>query len=125
MKLDWKPDKFKEEIKAKLVANAEIVGKFVEEDARRRLLAIKYPERGSAYRQQYVAREITHEVEALPNEVVISVGLPPGKRRQTGGFTRHVGFYIEMGSATWPANPYLRPSVFSNAKHILALLRGD
>lgn len=124
VKIEWNEQQFMDRMKEILAENAAVVGKFCEEDARKRLLAIKDPERGSKYRQNYIARELTHTVEVLPKEVVVTVGLPPGKRRQSGGFTQHVGFYIEMGSRTWGQNPYIRPAVFQNKKQIVDMLLG-
>jgi hypothetical protein len=40
----------------------------------------------------------------------------------TGG--RHHGFFIEFGSSTAAAHPWLRPAVFENAKKIVSLLSG-
>lgn len=122
MPLTWKPDAFKKALLAELVSNAEIVGKFVEEDARRRVLAIPEPAWGAGHRK-YVARLLTNVVEQERNAVVIKIGLPPGKKTKSGT-TRHLGFYIEMGSKTAPAHPYLRPAVYQNAAKIVALLEG-
>lgn len=118
MSLNWTPDKFKAELVQQLVANGEIVGKFVEEDARRRLLDIQEPEWGAAYRSEVVARLLTHTVERDGNQVVITVGVAEG----SGG--RHHGFYIELGSSTAPAHPFIRPAVFENGGKIVALLSG-
>lgn len=117
-KLNWKPQEFKTRLKADLVANAEIVGKYVETDARRRLLAITDPPWGAAYRQKVVARLLTNEVETSDKEVTIRVGVLPSSSG------RHHGFYIELGSKTAPAQPFLRPAVFENAARIIALLSG-
>ncbi|OGC95311.1 MAG: hypothetical protein A2W25_05185 [candidate division Zixibacteria bacterium RBG_16_53_22] len=116
--LTWRPNDFKKKLISELAENAEIVGKFVETDARQRLLAIKDPAWGLAYRSKLVSRLLGYTVEVKPNEVVITVGVRPSSEG------RHHGFYIEMGSKTAPAHPYLRPAVFMNAAKILALLRG-
>lgn len=122
-RLIWRPDRFKRDLDGKLVENGQLVGKFVEEDARRRLLAISEPDWGAGHRN-YVARLLTNTVEKERNAVVIKVGLPPGRTTKTGKRTRHLGFYIEMGSRSAAAHPYLRPAVFQNAKTIVALLAG-
>lgn len=130
MRLDWNPKKFKQALTAELLANAEIVGKFVETDARRRLLAlpdlagdvrvingVRYLGRGATYRR-YVASLMGNEVEADSRGVTIRVGVRPGR----GG--SHHGLYIEMGSRTNSPSPFLRPAVFENARKIVALLAG-
>lgn len=117
-KVVWRADEFKAELLAELAANAEIVGKFVEEDARRRLHEVREPDWGRAYRQQVVSRLLTNEIEQTQREIVIRVGV-----RATGD-SRHHGFYIETGSSTAPAQPWLRPAVFENAARIVALLSG-
>ena len=116
--LTWKPDELTKKISRELVANAEIVGKFVETDARRRLLAINDPKWGAKYRSQVVARLLTYEVETKPKEVIIKVGV------RASGSGRHHGFFIEFGSRTAPAHPFLRPSVYENAQRIISLLSG-
>lgn len=114
----WSPEQLKKKIMDDLVANGEIAGKFVETDARRRLVSIKEPEWGAGYRQKLVARLLRNEVERGFNEVVIRVGVAVSNE------ARHHGFYIEMGSSTAPAQPFLRPAVFENGRKIVALLAG-
>jgi len=116
--LIWNAADFKAQIVKDLVSNSEIVGEFVEADARQRLLSISDPEWGRAYREQVVARLLMNRVEVGKNEVTTLVGV--GKSRSGD----HHGFYIELGSATAPAHPFLRPAVFSNAKAIVNLLEG-
>lgn len=116
--LNWKPDDFKRKLIADLAENAEIVGKFVETDARHRLQAISDPSWGEAYRSQVVSRLLTFEVEKSSREVTINVGV------RTSKSGRYHGFYIEMGSKTSSAHPFIRPAVFQNAAKIRALLSG-
>ena len=123
MTVKWQAEAFKKRLMADLVANARLAGKFVEEDARRRVLAIPDPEWGAGHRS-YVARLLTSVVEQESKAVVIKVGLPPGRKTKSGQVTRHLGFYIEMGSRTAPAHPFLRPAVFQNGAKIVALLAG-
>lgn len=128
IELDWQPEKFKAALRERLVANGAIVGKYVETEARRRLLAlddirVELPGRkpyygGAAYRA-YVAGLLGYEVESLPDEVVIRVGVRAGKSG-----TRH-GLYIELGTQAFAPRPYLRPAVLENKGRILALLRGE
>jgi len=127
--LKWDPSEFKKKLISDLAENGEIVGKFVENDARQRLLAIRDPEWGAAYRSKIVARLLTYEVETKTNEVVIRIGVRTTGASQavgskkTGSSRRH-GFYIEIGSKKWPAHPFLRPAVFMNASRIVKLLAG-
>lgn len=112
----WTPEQVKKEIMDTLEANGELAGSFVEADARRRLIAIKEPEWGAGYRRKIVAALLMHQVERKANEVVINVGV--GRTSSS----HHHGFYIELGSKTKPAQPYLRPAVFENAQKIVGLL---
>ena len=116
--LNWNAAEFKKKLVSELTENGEIVGKFVETEARQRLLAIRDPKWGMKYRSQLVARLLGYEVVAKPNEVDINVGVRPSNSG------RHHGFYIEVGSKTAPAHPFLRPAIFQNAARILALIRG-
>ncbi len=75
--LSWHPNEFKKKVISELAENAEIVGKFVETDARQRLLAIKDPAWGLAYRSKLVSRLLDYTVEVKSNEVVITVGSFP------------------------------------------------
>jgi hypothetical protein len=105
-------------IRQRLLENAEIVGKFVEEEARRRLLEITDPEWGQAYREQVVSRLLTNQVTATKDEIEILVGVAKS------GKGEHHGYYIELGSSTAPAHPFLRPAVFENADRIVEMLTG-
>jgi hypothetical protein len=117
--IEWTPDAFKKELMATVEANAEESGAFIEADARRRLKAIEQPEWGAKYRRGKLAALMRHEVEQKDNEVELRVGL-----EATGG-SKHHGFYIETGSSTAPAQPFLRPAVFQNGPAIVALLSGS
>ena len=121
--LKWNAREYKRQLLADLVSNGEIVGKFVEEDARKRILRVQDPDWGKGHRK-YVSMLLTNEVEQKRNEVVIRVGLPPGKKTKSGETSRHLGYYIEVGSKTAPAHPYLRPAVFENGDKIVKLLEG-
>lgn len=116
--IKWDEAAFKAAVLSKLVSNGEIVGEFVETDARRRLLAISDPAWGAKYRRKVVARLLDNFVEEEKNGVNIFVGVRPSSSGS------HHGFYIELGSATAPAHPFLRPAVFSNGKKIVSLLAG-
>lgn len=114
----WRPDVVKQTALQELSENAEIVGKFVETEARRRLYAISDPEWGEKYRRLIVGRLLTFVVEREAKAVVITVGVAGGEKG------RHYGFYIETGTKRQPAHPWLRPAVFENARQIVALLAG-
>ena len=118
----WKPEAVRAAALAELQANAEIVGKFVETEARRRLDAITQPDNRRAvnYRRFLSKYLLTYTVEKTAKAIVIRVGMR--RRSEKGG--DHHGFYIETGSTTAPAHPYLRPAVFDNASEIVALLGG-
>lgn len=114
----WQPEKVKAEFMDKVEGDSEIVGKFVETDARRRLMGITDPEWGRAYRQKLVARLLMYQVKRTTNEIITSIGVGKSSSGE------HHGFYIEVGSKTAPAHPFLRPAIFENQRKILALLTG-
>ena len=118
----WKPEAVRAAALAELQANAEIVGKFVETEARRRLDAITQPDNKRAinYRKFLSKYILTYTVEKTAKAIVIRVGL----RSHYGKTKGHRGFFIETGSTTAPAHPYLRPAVFDNGSEIVALLGG-
>jgi hypothetical protein len=118
MPLDWNAKDLKAAIRQRLLENAETVGKFVEEEARRRLLAITDPEWGQAYREKVVSRLLTNQVTATKDEIEILVGVAKS------GKGEYHGFYIELGSSTAPAHPFLRPAVYENADRIVEMLTG-
>jgi len=118
----WDPEAVKAATLAEVAENAEVVGEFVETEARRRLDTIRTPDnkRARAWRAFLSRWVLTNTVATEPNAVVITVGMKRGPRK--GGNTR--GFYVETGSSTAPAHPYLRPAVFQNARRIVELLAG-
>jgi len=115
---NWNPEKLKRDILDKLEENAKEAGQFVVDDARRRLLAQTELPKWRKYRAKMVAGGLTYAVERKGNEIVIRIGVKTSEKSK-----RH-GFFIEMGSIRYPANPYLRPAVFQNAGMIIALLTG-
>jgi len=115
----WNPGAVKDMVKANLAENMETACKFVEQRARTSLLAIREPEWGAKYRRVIVARRLTYVLSLEGNEVVGTVGVRKGEKGQ------YYGFYIEMGSSTSPAHPYLRPAVFNHANEIVKLLGGQ
>lgn len=115
----WTPDKVKEDVTNQLMSNGDIVGKFVESDAKRRLLDIRDPEWGQNYRQKLVARLLMFTVSEISNGVEILVGVA---KSRSGN---HHGYYIELGSKSAPPHPFLRPAVFENGRKVLAILSGQ
>ena len=119
---EWNPEAVIAAALDEVQRNAEIVGAFVESEARRRLDAIKQPgnKRAVAYRAFLSRYMLTNVVTRTAKEVVVRVGMKT--RSQKGG--DRLGFYIETGSRLAPAHPYLRPAVFDNAREIVKLLTG-
>jgi len=117
-RLEWNQERFLNQVRADLVANGEIVGEFVESEARKRLLSISDPTWGKAYREQVVSRLLMNKIEQKSKEIDIIIGVA---RSRSGS---HHGFYIELGSSTAPAHPFLRPAIWENAKKIISLLEG-
>ena len=117
----WEPARVKTMCMAVLKSHAEDVGQFVESEARRRLDAISDPDtkRDKNYRKYLSEFILTNTVESSEKEIVIRVGMRIGKEGQ-----KHHGFYIETGSSTAGAHPFLRPAVFDNAREIVSML-GD
>jgi hypothetical protein len=116
---EWSPEQVEKMVRDKLMSRAEDVGKFVETEARSKLDAIRTPDtkRDVNYRSYLSNWMLTNTVTEEGKTVLIRVGMRIGKRGQT-----HHGFYIETGSRTAPARPYLRPAVFDNRQAIMGLL---
>lgn len=126
-RLDWHPEKLLAKVRSELMANGELVGKFVSTDAKRRLLDLPDIETfvegrpyvgGGGYRR-YVAGLIGYDVTVDDKGLLVRVGVGEGR----GG--RHHGLYIELGSRVSPPRPFLRPAVFENADQIVQLLVGQ
>ena len=115
----WRPQAVRQAVLAELEQNAEIVGKFVETEARKRLYAIEEPEWGEKYRRLIVGRLLTYVVKREAKAVVITVGVAGGEKG------KYYGFWIETGTRRQPAHPYLRPAVYNNAREIVKLLAGE
>jgi hypothetical protein len=125
---EWRQRQVLDQVLDNLAEQGEIVGKFVEDEARRRLVAIREPEWGTNYRQRVVARLLTNRVEKTRSGVIIWVGVQQGPKGSDHGL------WIELGTRTTvvdgkrrpghPPQPYLRPAVFENARKIVMLLEG-
>jgi len=115
----WDPKVVKAWIADIIENRMDAAAKFVEDDARRRLLAIKKPDtkRDVNYRNYLAGWILTHQVENDGKKVSGLIGMKIGKEGQ-----RHHGFYIETGSSTAPAQPYLRPALIQNAREIMRIL---
>ena len=118
----WNPKAVREATLRELKANGEIVGKFLETEARQRLDAITKPSNRKAVRyRRFLSRWVlTHRVDADENGVTIQVGMRKGPGK--AGDMR--GFYIEIGSRTAPATSFLRRTILQNKRDILATLVG-
>jgi hypothetical protein len=116
---EWRQAAVIEAVATEVKSNMEIATKVVEVDARRRLLAIREPEFGQGYRRVLALYRLTSVVRQTGNEVLGAVGIPPGEK---GG---DYGFWIETGSRTAPAHPWLRPALLTNLRSILQILSGQ
>lgn len=114
---EWNADKIREQIRGQVASNMELACQFVEHEARRNLRAIQEP-KGKFYRRVILASRVSHEVEVKRNSIEGRVGERKGSKHPEKPY----GFYVEVGSSTAPAHPWLRPAVFNNIKAILAIL---
>jgi len=118
----WNDKVLRERMRAILRERMELLGKVAETRARERLLAIEKPISGRAYRREIVARRLTHVLQETADGVTVTVGVRMGTKPVKGAET--IGLYIELGSRTAPAQPYLRQSVFGDARDLVKLLGG-
>lgn len=112
---EWRQREVIGEIAAQVESDLEVAAKVVEVDARRRLLAIHDPEWGRGYRKLLALFRLTSFVERDGTTVEAGIGM-------TGRKEGWLGFYIEVGSRTAPAHPWLRPALLTNLENILTLL---
>lgn len=117
-KIVWNQREVIEAIAVEVASNMETAAKVVEVDARRRLLGIKEPERGRPYRRVLALYRLTSMVVRDGLEIDGLIGIPPGAK---GG---DYGFWIEKGSRTAPAQPWLLPALLTNLKAIMGMLAG-
>lgn len=115
---EWNQKQVIEQIAGLVTENMEVAAKVVEVDARHRLLRIRQPEFGAGYRRVLALYRLTSIIQRDGDVVEGGIGIPPGEK---GG---HYGFYIETGSSTAPAHPWLRPALMGNLRNILRLLSG-
>ena len=114
----WNQKAVVEEIAAEVEISMETAVKMVEVDARRRLLAIGDPSWGAGYRRLIALYRLTSFVQREGLAIVGAIGVPPDPRSGSD----HMGFYIETGSTTAPAHPWLRPALLTNLQNIVGLL---
>ena len=98
--------------------NMEEAAKLVETDARHRFLRIREPEFGLKYRRYLALYRLTSVVGRDGNAVEAAIGITKGKK---GG---DYGFWIEVGSKTAPAHPWLRPALMTNLRDVMRIICG-
>ena len=118
--VEWHTKEVVAHFAAELATRLETAAKVVEVDARNNLAAISDPEWGHAYRNEIVGRLLTSFVQHTDKEVLAYIGV----RAVSGKGGDSHGFYIETGSTTAPAQPWLRPALFDNEANIMKLLEG-
>jgi hypothetical protein len=116
---EWRQRQVVEAVQDYLATGMEAAAHMVEVDARSRLLRIVEPAFGRAYRQLLALGRLTSGVVVEPGVAVEGlIGIPKGEK---GG---DYGFWIEIGSKSKAAQPWLRPALMNNLKDILRLLAG-
>ena len=113
---EWKAEALIAAVKAQVESGMEEATKVVEVDARHRLLAIREPEFGQGYRRVLALFRLKSVVKRTAREIVGTVGIPAGDKGDS------YGFYIETGSRTAGAQPWLRPALLTNLATIKQLL---
>lgn len=115
---EWRQEEVVQEVSDEVERNMETAAKMVEVDARRNLLKIRDPEWGIAYRKLLAFYRLTSVVTRDTRAISAGVGMPPGKQGSD------YGYWIEVGSRSAPAHPWLRPALCHNLRNILRLLSG-
>ena len=115
---EWRQREVIEAVKAEVAANMEIAATVVETDARKRLLRIADPEFGRAYRRVLALYRLTSRVVVGKDVVEGQIGIPAGEK------SSDYGFWIEIGSHTYAAQPWLRPALMAILKDLVRLLEG-
>ena len=116
--VEWNQREVIERITAETVENMEIAAKMVEVNARKRLLRIRQPDFGVKYRMVLALYRLTSIVKRDGTAVEGRVGIPAGEKGDS------YGFFIETGSSTAAAQPWLRPALAENLQAIIELLGG-
>lgn len=115
--ITWNKEEVIREVTNNVASRAQVAGKYVEDVARSNLLGIVSPSepRYVNYRRYLANFKLTHEVSIEGKAVVITIGLAGGEM---------FGFYIETGSSTAGAQPYLRPALNQSLGAVLGILSG-
>lgn len=99
-------------------SNMDVVTELVKADARKRMLNIKYPDWGSAYREYLALYKLKIVKRRGDGFIEGQIGLPPGEAGSD------YGFWIETGSKTAGPHPWLRPALIHSSKTIVKILTG-
>lgn len=118
--VEWNAAAVRDHFAAILAERLALAGKFVEETARGNLAAINDPDWGEGYRNEVVGRMLTSVVIKDNKGLSVQIGV----RRSNGRGGDSHGFYIETGSSTAPAHPWLRPALFEHGRDIQQILEG-
>ncbi|MBN1248468.1 MAG: hypothetical protein JXC32_12470 [Anaerolineae bacterium] len=113
---EWRQREVVEAVKAYVTDGMETAAKVIEEDARKNLLRVREPEFGVGYRRVLALYRLTSLVKAAGMVIEAQIGIPRGEK---GG---DYGFWIETGSKTAGAHPWLRPALAKNLRNIVGLL---
>lgn len=116
---EWRQKEVIEQISGEVAENVEAAAKIVETDARKNLLKISEPEWGEAYRKVLALYRLTTVMERNKRYIEAGVGMPSGKKGSD------YGFWIEIGSRTASAHPWLRPALKHNLRNITKLFAGE
>jgi len=114
----WRAREVMAATRAEVAENMEIAAKLVETEARRNLLHIREPEFGRAYRKVLALYRLTSQVDTERDLIMAQIGIPAGVKGDS------YGFWIEVGSRTAPAQPWLRPALVHNLSKIMGILEG-
>lgn len=114
----WNAEKVIEVISDEVAENIEGAAHIVKTDARRNLLKIKEPEWGAAYRRILALYRLKTVTRRTKRYVEAGIGMPAGKKGSD------YGYWIETGSSTAPAHPWLRPALLHNLPRIVRLVGG-
>lgn len=114
----WNARKVVDQVADTIERNMEDAVHLVYVDARHRLLAIREPEFGAKYRKFLALYRLKAIVRRESRAIEGAVGMPPGKEGS------YYGFYIETGSKTAPAHPWLRPALMTNLRDVMWIIAG-
>lgn len=113
--LEWYPKQVVADVRAEVRDILETAGEVVRVDARSNLLRVKEPEFGKKYRAILALYRLKSILVEDRNSIEVKIGIPKGEKGD------RYGYYIELGSSTAPANPWIRPALDKNLKNIMQL----